>query len=139
VGTIDAARGSSIASNTLHAARGGKTGEQGHRQGRLSAGGANPFVQGGGSLVTAESRSALGVARGRGVEVAWTGLGRAALELKDQWLGVVRSGWRGQRRWHRSSSVSDSSNQRVEGGPGTAWGGLELQFARAHDRCCEAS
>jgi hypothetical protein len=56
VGAIDAAHGSGIASNTLHTARGGKTWEQGHRQGRLGAGGANPFVQGGGSLVTAESR-----------------------------------------------------------------------------------
>jgi hypothetical protein len=69
VGAIDAAHGSGIALNTLHAARGGKTGEQGHRQGRLGTGGAHPFVQGGGSLVTAERRSALAVARGRDVEV----------------------------------------------------------------------
>jgi hypothetical protein len=69
VGAIDAARGSGIASNTLHVARGGKTGEQGHRQGRLGAGDAHPFVQGGGSLVTVESRSALAVARGHGIEV----------------------------------------------------------------------
>jgi hypothetical protein len=55
-----------------------------------------------------------------GVEAAWMGLGRAALELKDRWLGVVRLGWRGWRRWRRSSSVDDFSNQRVEGGPGTA-------------------
>jgi hypothetical protein len=68
VGVIDAARGSGIASNTLHVARGGKAGEQGHRQGKLGVDGAHPFVQGGGNLVTAESRSALAVARGCGVE-----------------------------------------------------------------------
>jgi hypothetical protein len=76
VGAIDAAHGSGIASNTLHVARGGKAGEQGHQQGRLGAGGAHPFVQGGGSLVTAESHSALAVARGSGVEVDTGALAR---------------------------------------------------------------
>jgi hypothetical protein len=61
------------------------------------------------------------------VEAAWMGLGGAALELKDQRLGAARSGWRGWRRWRRSSSVGGSSNQRVEGGLGTAWGGLEAR------------
>jgi hypothetical protein len=61
------------------------------------------------------------------VEAAWMGLGGAALELKDQRLGAARSGWRGWRRWRRSSLVGGSSNQRVEGGPGTAWGGLEAR------------
>jgi hypothetical protein len=74
-----------------------------------------------------------------GVEAAWMGLGGAALELKDQGLGVACSGWQGRRRWRRSSSVGGSSNQQVEGGPGTAWGGLELWFARAHGRRCEVS
>jgi hypothetical protein len=45
----------------------------------------------------------------------------------------------GRRRWRRSSSIGGSSNQRVEGGPGTAWGGLELRFTRVHGRHCEVS
>jgi hypothetical protein len=50
-----------------------------------------------------------------GVEAAWMGLSGAVLEIKDRRLGAARSGWRGRRRWHRSSSVGGSSNQRVEG------------------------
>jgi hypothetical protein len=69
VGVIDAARGSGIASNTLCAAREGKIGEQGNRQSRLGAGGARPCMQGGGSLVMAESRLGLGSGSRRGVEV----------------------------------------------------------------------
>jgi hypothetical protein len=60
-----------------------------------------------------------------GVVAAWAGPGGAALELKDRRLGAVLSGWRGRRRWHRSSSVGGSSNQRVEVGLGTARGGHE--------------
>jgi hypothetical protein len=80
------------------------------------------------------------VQRGRtGVEAACMGLGGATLELKDWRLGAVHSGWRGRRQWRRTSSVSGSSNQRVEGGPGTAWGGLELWFTRSHGRHCDVS
>jgi hypothetical protein len=73
------------------------------------------------------------------VEAAWMGLGGAALELKDRCLGAARSRWRGRRRWRRSSSVDGSSNQRGEGGLGTAWGGLDLWFTRAHERPCKVS
>jgi hypothetical protein len=78
VGVIDEARGSGIASNTLHTARGGKIGKQGHRQGRLGVGDAHAFVQVGGSLVTVESHSALAVARGHDVEVDTVALARGA-------------------------------------------------------------
>jgi hypothetical protein len=57
-----------------------------------------------------------------GVEAAWMGLSGAALESKDRRFGAARSGWRGRRRWRRSSSVGGSSNQRVEGAQ--AWLGV---------------
>jgi hypothetical protein len=129
VGAIDAARGSGIASNTLHAARGGKTGEQGHRQGRLGAGGAQPFMQGGGSLVMAQSRSALVVDRGRGVEVDIGALARG--------VQMAPRRWRDRRWWAAPDTDTEAQRRRLSalklasGRLGWAWQSDALGMERA--------
>jgi hypothetical protein len=129
VGVIDVARGSGIASNTLHAARGGKAGEQGHRQGRLGTGGAHPFVQGGGSLVTAESRSALVVAQGRGVEADTGALARG--------VQMAPGRWRDRRRWAAPDADAEARRRRrntlglASRRLGRAWRSGALGMARA--------
>jgi hypothetical protein len=110
----------------------GKTGEQGHRQGRLGAGGANPFEQGGGSLVMAESHSTLAVARGRSVEVdtgaRWRVTARSCPMLSKAY-GELNSALGGSteqrrdRRWWAASDTDAEARRRRLGATRSGWRG----------------